>query len=213
MNKKIMLAVEDAFIERFGPWAGWAHNTLFISELATQRERLPEHLRPGGKVKASKSQKAAKGSAVELLDQSASLKVDEDAVIQKRGLDPDLGVAPDNGAGNGSKPTKRARKGVKKEQESSMHVTAAEQMVDDSGIDAYETSKGSDLLLEPGQKPEKKAVGKQKLAKAHGVAGPGRTSRHARSTRATAAAAVDQVVENAVDAVHRTAGSNSEIRT
>lgn len=215
MNKKIMVAVEDAFIERFGPWAGWAHNTLFISELATQRERLPEHLRPGGKVKASKSQKASKGSAVELLDQSASLKVEEDAVIQKRGLDTDLGVAPDHAgndrAGNGSKPTKRARKGVKKEQESSMHVTAAEQMVDDSGIDAAETSKGSDLLLEPGQKPEKKATGKQKFAKAHGVAG--RTSRHAQSTHATAAAAVDQAVEDAVDAVHHTAGSNSEIRT
>lgn len=211
MNKKIMVAVEDAFIERFGPWAGWAHNTLFISELATQRERLPEHLRPGGKVKASKSQKAAKGSAVELLDQSASFKVEEDAVIRKRGLDADLDVAPDYGAGNGSKPTKRARKGIKKEQESSMHVTAAEQMVDDSGIDASETSKGSDLLLEPGQKPEKKATGKQKFAKAHGVAG--RTSRHAQSTLATAAAAVDQAVEDAVDAVHHTAGSNSEIRT
>lgn len=51
MNKKIMVAVEQAFIERFGPWAGWAHNTLFISELASQRDRLPAHLQPGAKAR------------------------------------------------------------------------------------------------------------------------------------------------------------------
>lgn len=59
MNKKIMLAVEDAFIDKFGPWAGWAHNTLFISELASQQEYLPEHLRAKGGVKSS-SKKATK---------------------------------------------------------------------------------------------------------------------------------------------------------
>lgn len=26
-----------AFVERFGPYAGWAHNTLFIAELASQQ--------------------------------------------------------------------------------------------------------------------------------------------------------------------------------
>ena len=41
-----MAAVEAAFQERFGSHAGWAHNTLFISELATQRHLLPEHLQP-----------------------------------------------------------------------------------------------------------------------------------------------------------------------
>ncbi len=41
-----MTAVEEAFQNRFGGHAGWAHNTLFISELATQRHLLPEHLQP-----------------------------------------------------------------------------------------------------------------------------------------------------------------------
>lgn len=40
-----MVAVEAAFIERFGAHAGWAHNTLFISDLASQQHRLPVHLR------------------------------------------------------------------------------------------------------------------------------------------------------------------------
>lgn len=55
-----MQAVEDAFIARFGPWAGWAHNTLFISELASQQENLPEHLRSKGAAKSKTSKKAAK---------------------------------------------------------------------------------------------------------------------------------------------------------
>ena len=64
MNKKIMQAVEDAFIDKFGPWAGWAHNTLFISELATQQQHLPEHLRGKGAAKSSKSKKAAKAASL-----------------------------------------------------------------------------------------------------------------------------------------------------
>lgn len=43
-----MQLVEDAFIERFGDYAGWAHNTLFISELASHQERLPAHLQRKG---------------------------------------------------------------------------------------------------------------------------------------------------------------------
>lgn len=34
---QVMEAVETAFVERFGPYAGWAHNTLFIAELASQQ--------------------------------------------------------------------------------------------------------------------------------------------------------------------------------
>ena len=55
-----MTAVENAFIERFGSYAGWAHNILFISDLASSREYLPESLqasRPstGSKAKRKKS--------------------------------------------------------------------------------------------------------------------------------------------------------------
>ncbi|DBA76918.1 TPA: 8-oxoguanine glycosylase ogg1 [Trebouxia sp. C0004] len=109
MNKKIMVAVEDAFIERFGPWAGWAHNTLFISELATQRERLPEHLRPGGKSKASKSRTAAKGSTEEVSDQTEIMKV-EQAAVQKHGLNVGVDAVDGN---TKSRPVKRARRGAK----------------------------------------------------------------------------------------------------
>lgn len=32
---------QAAFVERFGPYAGWAHNTLFIAELASTRDKVP----------------------------------------------------------------------------------------------------------------------------------------------------------------------------
>lgn len=41
-----MIEVEKAFIDRFGPYAGWAHNVLFISDLASSKQYLPENLRP-----------------------------------------------------------------------------------------------------------------------------------------------------------------------
>ena len=75
MNKKIMVAVEQAFIERFGPWAGWAHNTLFISELASQRDRLPAHLQPGAKVKPKPGLKAFQLDRPEGIDDQAALKL------------------------------------------------------------------------------------------------------------------------------------------
>ncbi|GAB4821909.1 hypothetical protein N2152v2_008955 [Parachlorella kessleri] len=40
LTKKIHTEVQAAFLERFGPYAGWAHNTLFISELASIKERI-----------------------------------------------------------------------------------------------------------------------------------------------------------------------------
>lgn len=42
-----MVQVEEAFITRFGPYAGWAHNVLFISDLNSSKQYLPEKLRPG----------------------------------------------------------------------------------------------------------------------------------------------------------------------
>ena len=46
LNKAVMAAVEAALQQRFGTHAGWAHNTLFISELVSQRHRLPPQLVP-----------------------------------------------------------------------------------------------------------------------------------------------------------------------
>ncbi|KAL4458510.1 hypothetical protein ABPG75_013375 [Micractinium tetrahymenae] len=41
LTKKIHGEVQAAFVDRFGPYAGWAHNTLFISELASTRDKVP----------------------------------------------------------------------------------------------------------------------------------------------------------------------------
>lgn len=40
-NKALNRAVEEALQQRFGSHAGWAHNVLFISELAQMRHLLP----------------------------------------------------------------------------------------------------------------------------------------------------------------------------
>lgn len=37
--------VQDVFVNRFGKYAGWAHQVLFIAELSSQQALLPEHLR------------------------------------------------------------------------------------------------------------------------------------------------------------------------
>lgn len=54
LTKQLMVAVESALQKRFGSHAGWAHNTLFISELASQRHILPLHLHPGARGKAAR---------------------------------------------------------------------------------------------------------------------------------------------------------------
>lgn len=45
VTPKIMRAVERRMEDVFGPYAGWAHNALFIAELRDVRETLPERLR------------------------------------------------------------------------------------------------------------------------------------------------------------------------
>lgn len=37
LTPRIMVAVEEAIVGVFGPFAGWAHNALFIAELASFR--------------------------------------------------------------------------------------------------------------------------------------------------------------------------------
>ncbi|GMH36261.1 hypothetical protein BSKO_04129 [Bryopsis sp. KO-2023] len=66
LTKKVMEQVEDAFIDRFGDYAGWAHNTLFIAELANYITLLPENLRTPSPAKTKKEKgvkkKKKKGS-------------------------------------------------------------------------------------------------------------------------------------------------------
>lgn len=41
LTPKLHAVVQQAFVDRFGPYAGWAHNCLFVSELASHKHLLP----------------------------------------------------------------------------------------------------------------------------------------------------------------------------
>jgi hypothetical protein len=57
------------FEELFGPYAGWAHNTLFISELASHKPLLPQQLQSAGGHGGVKGRKrAAVSGSTELTD-------------------------------------------------------------------------------------------------------------------------------------------------
>jgi len=58
LTPRLMTVVEDTLIERFGPHAGWAHNVLFLSELAQLKKKLPEKLQTPQKRKAKSPAKA-----------------------------------------------------------------------------------------------------------------------------------------------------------
>lgn len=45
LTPKVHAEVEQAFIDRFGPYAGWAHNTLFVADLAKHKDILAEAMR------------------------------------------------------------------------------------------------------------------------------------------------------------------------
>lgn len=45
LTPKVHAEVEQAFIDRFGPYAGWAHNTLFVADLAKHKAILAEAMR------------------------------------------------------------------------------------------------------------------------------------------------------------------------
>tara|TARA_B110000240_G_scaffold26593_1_gene27539 strand:- start:3497 stop:5059 length:1563 start_codon:yes stop_codon:yes gene_type:complete len=57
LTPKIMEKVEDTIVGVFGEYAGWAHNTLFVAELAHVRAALPEKLRTPPRAKTSKEEK------------------------------------------------------------------------------------------------------------------------------------------------------------
>ncbi|MCJ1242687.1 hypothetical protein MMC14_010696 [Varicellaria rhodocarpa] len=172
MNKKIMVAVEKAFIDRFGPWAGWAHNTLFISELASQRERLPEHLQPAGKVKTTKGQNAAALKAAE------AAAAQEQAALEQRGLS--------SAADSDALPTlaRKRRKTAKARQAEADQQEGLGIARRDASTDASESA----LSTQAGDSvPQDEQLGlqaKQSLTSSSSVA-------------AAALAAVDQAVENA----------------
>ena len=57
LTPRVMDEVEGAIVGVFGDYAGWAHNTLFIAELAHVRAILPESLRTPPRPKVVKKEK------------------------------------------------------------------------------------------------------------------------------------------------------------
>ena len=45
LTVKLHREVADAFVKRFGSYAGWTHTVLFIAELSSQQSLLPLHIR------------------------------------------------------------------------------------------------------------------------------------------------------------------------
>ncbi|KAK3263766.1 8-oxoguanine glycosylase ogg1 [Cymbomonas tetramitiformis] len=75
LTPRIMDVVEDAFGDVFGEWAGWAHNVLFVADLASQKHRLPEHLRPSPAPKKTPSKSASPKNASQKTTPSSQKKM------------------------------------------------------------------------------------------------------------------------------------------
>lgn len=53
-TSKLSRNVSEAFVKRFGKYAGWAQTVLFIAELSSQQAILPQHLRSTKETKSKK---------------------------------------------------------------------------------------------------------------------------------------------------------------
>ena len=180
-----MVAVEQAFIERFGPWAGWAHNTLFISELASQRDRLPAHLQPGAK--ARPTPKAPKAPQL-----NPPAGVNDQAALELRSLAASESIAAE---GTTSKKRKLGGRGAKtatgKARDHSAHAEGSV----DSGDGAAAAAEGK--LSQHGKRSKTKPKAVRSRAAQAGKIEPETTSG---SVDVAAAAAVDQAVEGGAKA-------------
>ena len=86
LTPRVMAQVEEAFAETFGDHCGWAHNTLFVSELASFQKQLPEDLRtPPRKRKSPKKEKAPKGKQGAAAAAAAAGEETKDKKARKRG--------------------------------------------------------------------------------------------------------------------------------
>ncbi|KAI7841954.1 hypothetical protein COHA_004481 [Chlorella ohadii] len=111
LTKKIHVEVQAAFVERFGPFAGWAHNTLFISELASTQAKVPGLAaagggRSGGKRKA-KGGSNSEDSSEDYSEAAASEPSSSDAGAALPDTPPGVDEAAAAGAG---RPARRPRR-------------------------------------------------------------------------------------------------------
>lgn len=72
LTDRVYTQVGDHFRGMFGPYAGWAHNYLFIAELSDFKARLPENLRRKPPPKPKPSPKRAKSKRKPKADQNSS---------------------------------------------------------------------------------------------------------------------------------------------
>ena len=64
VTPRVMRAVELKMEDVFGPYAGWAHNALFIAELKSVRDALPDELKtPRRPTPSKKKRKQAEPSS------------------------------------------------------------------------------------------------------------------------------------------------------
>ena len=85
LTPRVMMEVEEAIVGVFGAYAGWAHNTLFVAELAHVRAGLPEELRTPPRPKSAKKPKREKKEDDEKRETEEAKKKDAD---EKRTDDP-----------------------------------------------------------------------------------------------------------------------------
>ena len=121
-----MAAVEAALQQRFGSHAGWAHNALFISELASQRHHLPLHLQPQGRGQARAAARSASAPAALLseaaADQGALERPVGEALVDAatRGA-----AAADGGGGAAVQASRQGRRAARPRQEAGAAPKAA----------------------------------------------------------------------------------------
>jgi hypothetical protein len=81
LTPKLHAEIQQAFVDRFGPYAGWAHNCLFISELASHRHLLPAAPRKGSAAAAAAAGVTSSAAAVGQQKKRKSLELPAEALI------------------------------------------------------------------------------------------------------------------------------------
>lgn len=118
LTPKLHAEVQQAFVDRFGPYAGWAHNFLFVAELASHKHLLPTGLSTAAAGSGGSKQKKRKSGADSGGDESSDgVDVVEEASVAVET------VAAAGGSGEVSTPAqasggrRRRRTPSKKQQE------------------------------------------------------------------------------------------------
>lgn len=107
---KLHPEVQQAFTDMFGPYAGWAHNALFISELASVKKKIAAEMEIEGGVKREEEESSSSSSDddEELV---VTVKVGVEQIEVKAPLTPDDAGAVGKGVVVGGR-RKRQRRAI-----------------------------------------------------------------------------------------------------